>query len=140
MSVRPFSGMGMCQDALVNQVFWLLSQNERLKKWKIEKNGNTITLQWISHVDSENADIRVDFNGDTVEITFLQAAPYSNEIMGIITRVLSDNVVEYTKEMPARGYKITVDLTKKPLWLEPEFAAYIIAEIVDLMARIYVDI
>ena len=123
---------------LISQVYELLMQSERVRNWKIEKDGNAITLQWISHFDPENVDIRVDFHdNNVVEITFLQAAPYSNESMGAITRVFSDNVVEYTKEMPARGYKITLDLTKKPLWLEPEFAAYIIAEIVDLMIRVY---
>ena len=97
---------------LISQVFWLLTQNERLRKWKLklEKNDNAIILQWVSRVSPENAVIRVVFHGDAVEVTFIQAR---NE------------------------YKITVDFTKKPLWLEPDFMAYVIAEIVDLMARVY---
>ena len=126
------------QQDLISQVYELLSQNGNLSKWRINRDRNTITLQWVSHVDSENVDIRVVFHdNNVVEITFLQAAPYENETMGVITRVFSDGAIEYVKEMPARGYKITVDLTKKPLWLEPEFMAYIIAEIVDLMIRVY---
>ena len=124
------------QQDLISQVYELLMQNERLNEWRIRKSRNTIELQYISPYIEDNTDIYVDFHGQFVEITVLEAyddGDDDGEPLTTITRIFNDGIVEFEKELPAKGYRVTIEI---PEWKKPADIANAIADIIDTIAHL----
>ena len=123
-------------QGLMEEIYGILKEVESFAEWKIHMSGNSIVLQYISPYIEENTDIYVDFYDNFVEITVLEAIPDGDndgEPLTTITRIFNDGVVEYEKEISARGYRVTIEL---PEWKDPDYLANTIAGIIDLLAHL----